>query len=185
MKKVEIILRNGKTHALSVYPEPLSIFDQQLAGQGGTDGNFYIILRSRSNGDYAVSKENYYAFMEKGKWITEPGETLEINGEMSRAMTEKEEEYYNSGLYDSDYVVDLWGNMKICKFKVNAKYEKTDWFTGGVHIYRCISRTENTVTMSAIYDEIDGVHVQKPETFDIQKADNGEQNICKRNLNSI
>lgn len=172
--EMEIILRNGKSASYPVHPEPLSIFDTVFAGQIGTDGNYYILLTGRNDEEYAVLRENYYAFMEKGKWLTEQGETLEINGEISRAMTDEEERNYNYGIYDCMYCVDLWGNMKVCKFKANAKYENTDWFTGGIHTYKCISRTENTVTLSAIYDEIDGLHVVPPETFDIRKDEDGE-----------
>lgn len=170
---MEIILRNGKSASYPVHPEPLSIFDTVFAGQIGTDGQYYILLRSRNDEDYAVLRENYHAFLKKGKPL-EPGETQEINGEISRAMTDEEERNYNYGIYDCMYCVDLWGNMKVCKFKANAKYENTDWFTGGMHTYKCVSRTENTVTLSAIYEEIDGVHEIPAETFDIRSDEDGE-----------
>lgn len=170
---MEIILRNGKSASYPVRPEPLSIFDTMFAGQVGTDGQYYILLRSRNDEDYAVLRKNYHAFLKKGKPL-EPGETQEINSEISRGMTEEEERDYNHGIYDGFHVVDLWGNMKITRFNPGDKYENVDWFTGGVHTYKCISRTENTVTLSAIYDEIDGLHVVPPETFDIRSDEDGE-----------
>lgn len=173
MKKVEIILRNGNPYALTVHPEPLSIFDQWIAGQNGTDGNYYVILIGSNHEDYAVLRENYHDFLKKGKPL-EPGETQEINGEISRGMTEEENINYNHGIYDSFHVVDLWGNMRVARFQTDAMYENTDWFTGGIHTYKCVSRTENTVTLSAIYDEIDGLHVIPPETFEIRKDEDGE-----------
>lgn len=170
---MEIILRNGKSASYPVHPEPLSIFDTVFAGQIGTDGQYYILLTGRNDEDYAVLRENYHDFLKKGKPL-EPGETQEINGEISRGMTEEEEHDYNHGIYDGFHVVDLWGNMRVARFQQDAMYENTDWFTGGIHTYKCVSRTENTVTLSAIYDEIDGLHVVPPETFDIRSDEDGE-----------
>ena len=171
--EMKIILRSGKTVSYPVRPEPLSIFDTMFAGQIGTDGQYYILLTSRNDEDYAVLRENYHDFLKKGKPL-ELGETQEINGEISRGMTEEEERDYNHGIYDGFHVVDLWGNMRVARFQPDAMYENTDWFTGGLHTYKCISRTENTVTLSAIYDEVDGLHVIPPETFDIRSDEDGE-----------
>lgn len=170
---MEITLRSGKSVSYPVHPEPLSIFDTVFAGQIGTDGQYYILLRSRNDEDYAVLREDFHSFLKKGKPLN-VGETQEINDEISRGMTEEEERDYNHGIYDGFHVVDLWGNMRVARFQQDAMYENTDWFTGGIHTYKCVSRTENTVTLSAIYDEIDGLHVIPPETFDIRKDEDGE-----------
>lgn len=54
-------------------------------------------------------------------------------------------------------------------FEVGKIYRTTDWFTGGIHIYKCTERTGDTVTLAAVYYEMDGMHIIQPETFEIQK----------------
>lgn len=62
------------------------------------------------------------------------------------------------------------------KFQQGKQYSTNDWFTGALHIYRCISRTETTVKLSAVFYEKDGDHEIQPKTFDILN-DNGREYI--------
>lgn len=60
------------------------------------------------------------------------------------------------------------------KFEEGKIYQISDWFTGGIHCYQCISRTETTVTFSAIYHKADGDHEIEPKTFDILTENRNE-----------
>ena len=40
----------------------------------------------------------------------------------------------------------LPNDKKITKFEEGKTYQTSDWLTGGIHCYQCISRTETTVT---------------------------------------
>lgn len=63
------------------------------------------------------------------------------------------------------------------KFITNNTYVSTDWFTGGNHYYKCIDRTETTVTFSAIYHEIDGDHEKIIGDFSIFIDENGDEYV--------
>lgn len=57
---------------------------------------------------------------------------------------------------------------KLLQFKVGNTYSVSDWFTGGTHRYKCISKSDNTVRFSVIQDEMDGVHSMGEKEFQIQ-----------------
>ena len=59
-------------------------------------------------------------------------------------------------------------------FQPGKSYISTDWFTGGVHYYTCISRTDDTVTFSIVCHEADGIHDAVPETFRVFSDDEKE-----------
>ena len=58
-------------------------------------------------------------------------------------------------------------------FKVGYEFETTGLFTGGIHQYKVISRTEDELCCSRIHHEIDGIHRGK-EIFDIHKDNDKE-----------
>ena len=157
----------GETYevTMELRKEPISIFDHHHAGDIDTEGKYCIILMH--NGiDYAVLREDYDDFLSKGKRLDDANEILCINGEKSRGMTETEERLWDQDYLDVD--VDLWGNIRIYEFREGNEYETVDWFTGGYHRYKCVSRTESKVTFSAVYEELDGTYTGK-EIFDIHK----------------
>lgn len=155
---------------LKIRKEPVSIFDIYRGGNHGNDGNYYVILSHIIEypeiiETYAILREDYNVFFSKGKCLDE-NEILCINGEKSRPMTFYEENLWNiDSLHDE---VDLWGNVKFYEFNKGNRYSTTDWFTGGTHVYECKSRTETHVELEAIYYEIDGIHKEKGERYEIQ-----------------
>ena len=62
------------------------------------------------------------------------------------------------------------------KFKVNDTFTSTCIFTGGSHMYKVISRTENTLHCKRIYHEIDGTH-KGTEDFEIYTDESGREYI--------
>ena len=81
-------------------------------------------------------------------------------------MTFSEERLWDRNELGHD--VDLWGNVKFYEFIIGNKYSATDWFTGGTHVYECVSRTETSVTFKPVYYEMDGIHEISLETFEIK-----------------
>lgn len=61
-------------------------------------------------------------------------------------------------------------------FEVGYEFNSTCIFTGGSHMYKVISRTENILSCERIYYEIDGTH-KGTEDFEIHKDENGKEYI--------
>lgn len=156
---------------INIKETPISIFDIYRGGSLDSKENYYIILEHEIrevpliSEIYAVPKEKWNDFISKGKHLDQK-EILCINGEKSRPMTFYEENLWNiDALHDE---VDLWGNVKFYEFNKGNRYSTTDWFTGGTHVYECKSRTETHVELEAVYYEIDGIHKEKGEKYEIQ-----------------
>lgn len=62
----------------------------------------------------------------------------------------------------------------MAEFKVEGMYSSTDWFTGGIHVYRCIMRDGRIITLAPVYYEIDGVYKKKDESFEVHDDKDGE-----------
>lgn len=62
----------------------------------------------------------------------------------------------------------------MAEFKVEGVYSSTDWFTGGIHVYRCIMRDGQIITLAPVYYEIDGVYKKKDESFEVHDDKDGE-----------
>lgn len=62
-------------------------------------------------------------------------------------------------------------------FRTGDMYEKTDWFTGGTTTYKCIDRTENTVTLLPVSVELDGIHQMESEIFCISRDEAGREYV--------
>lgn len=92
--------------------EPYSIFDVDVAGQPDSNGNYVIVMAQKGGSRYAIGVNDWFKFRAKGKTLEE-GETLTIGEETSRAMTFEEERKWDRGEYDSLYIVDIWGNIKV------------------------------------------------------------------------
>ena len=62
----------------------------------------------------------------------------------------------------------------MAKFKVEGIYSSTDLFTGGIHVYRCLMRNDQVVTLAPVYYELDGVYKKRDESFEIHNDKDGE-----------
>ena len=88
-----------------------SIFDNNIAGQIATDGNYYIIhVDHKTHEKYALSKEAEEEANAIG-YLLEEEEKAIFNGEKVRAMTYGEEMLYNEDRLTA--YVDLWGNIEV------------------------------------------------------------------------
>lgn len=105
-----------------------SIFDNSIAGQFATNGNYYVIYIDHSTYKlYAITSETERKSMEIGRQL-EAGEDAIFNGEKVRGITYEEEMRYNIGEFEAN--LDLWGNIEV-KRLVNFEY--SEWF--GTDIY--------------------------------------------------
>lgn len=86
-----------------------SIFDNSIAGQTATNGNYYYIhVDHKTKQLYALTREAHFSARSIG-YPLEEGEVATFNGENVRGITRREER-----LYDEDMLVacvDLWGNI--------------------------------------------------------------------------
>ena len=88
-----------------------SIFDDNIAGQIATDGNYYIIhVDHKTHEKYALSVEAEEEANAMG-YILEEEQKAVFNDEKVRAMTYEEERLYNEGNLLA--CIDLWGNIAI------------------------------------------------------------------------
>ena len=88
-----------------------SIFDNDIAGQIATDGNYYIIhVDHKTNEMYALSKEAEEEAVAMGYFLDEEEKAI-FNGEKVRSMTYGEEILYNEDRLQA--CVDLWGNIAV------------------------------------------------------------------------
>ena len=88
-----------------------SIFDNNIAGQIATDGNYYIIhVDHKTHKKYALSKEAETEADAMGYLLDEEEKAI-FNGEKVRAMTYEEEMLYNEDRLTA--YVDLWGNIAV------------------------------------------------------------------------
>lgn len=86
-----------------------SIFDNSIAGQTATNGNYYCIhVDHKTKQLYALTREAHFLALSLGH-LLEEGEVATFNGENVRGMTEKEERLYNEDRLVA--YVDLWGNI--------------------------------------------------------------------------
>ena len=88
-----------------------SIFDNNIAGQIATDGNYYIIhVDHKTHEKYALSKEAEAEANAMGYFLGEEEKAI-FNSEKVRAMTYGEEMLYNEDRLTD--CVDLWGNIAV------------------------------------------------------------------------
>ena len=88
-----------------------SIFDNNIAGQIATDGNYYIIhVDHKTHEKYALSKEAEAEANAMGYFLEEEEKAI-FNSEKVRAMTYGEEMLYNEDRLTA--CVDLWGNIAV------------------------------------------------------------------------
>ena len=88
-----------------------SIFDNNIAGQVATDGNYYLIhVDHKTHEIYTLSKEAEAEADAMG-YPLEEEEKAVFNGEKVRSMTYEEEMLYNEDKLTA--YVDLWGNIAV------------------------------------------------------------------------
>ena len=88
-----------------------SIFDDNIAGQIATDGNYYLIhVDHKTHEIYALSKESEAEADAMGYFLEKEKKAV-FNGEKVRAMTHEEEMLYNEDRLTA--YVDLWGNIAV------------------------------------------------------------------------
>ena len=88
-----------------------SIFDEHIAGQIDTNGNYYCIhVDHKTHKYYAMTRENERNAEKIGRTL-EPEEIAIFNGEKVRGMTWREEEEWN--MYGLMAHVDIWGNIAV------------------------------------------------------------------------
>lgn len=108
------IAPNGVSVSMEMELEPKikSIFDENIAGDYATNGEYYVILSNhKTNGVYALTREAFEEALSLGRKLELDGEEAIFNGERVRAMTFGEECLYNE---DNLYAkVDLWGNISM------------------------------------------------------------------------
>lgn len=88
-----------------------SIFDQNIAGQIATDGNYYCIhLDHKTHEMYALTRETETKAKSLG-YILEENQEAIFNGEKVRGMTYREAMDWNMDNLMAH--VDLWGNIAV------------------------------------------------------------------------
>jgi hypothetical protein len=62
------------------------------------------------------------------------------------------------------------------QFRISDIFKTTCPYTGGIHAYQVISRTETEINCEAVYVELDGTH-KTTETFKVHTDEEGNEYI--------
>lgn len=107
----EVTITNGYG-TMPLEEKPRSIFDDNIAGQHDTEGNYYCIhVDHKTHTKYAVSGKNTIAYHEAVGRPLEENEEAIFDGERVRGMTYSEECAWNEDRLMEH--VDCWGNIAV------------------------------------------------------------------------